>query len=156
MDLGTSSISEAVGRNLLDRLQARRWRLTPQRRAVAQAMAGDHVHLTAEQIHVAARRFVPEVSLATVYNTLNDLVALGEVSEVRIADGSVRYDPNARDEHHHLVCDSCGLIFDVEPTGLSQLGLAPADRYGITIDRVEVTFRGQCSSCGEQRGASNL
>jgi Fe2+ or Zn2+ uptake regulation protein len=60
---------------LPDRLQARGWRITPQRRAVLRALDGEHVHL------------VPEVSLATVYNTLNELVAMGEISEIRLADG---------------------------------------------------------------------
>ena len=62
---------------LPDRLEARGWRITPQRRAVIGALEGEHVHLSAEQVHAAARRAVPEVSLATVYNTLNELVSHG-------------------------------------------------------------------------------
>lgn len=72
---------------LPDRLQARGWRITPQRRAVLRALDGEHVHLSADQVHAGARRVVPEVSLATVYNTLNELVAMGEISEIRLADG---------------------------------------------------------------------
>ena len=89
--------------DLLTRLRSRPWRITPQRRAVAQALAGEHVHLTAEEVHERALAIVPEVSLATVYSTLNQLVAMGEVAEVRAPRSSVRYDPNARQQHHHRV-----------------------------------------------------
>src|SRR5918997_4992162 len=78
---------------LLDRLRGRGWRITPQRRAVVHALAGEHVHRTADQVHAAARGLVPEVSLATVYNTLNELVSMGEISAIHVGDGSARYDP---------------------------------------------------------------
>jgi Fur family transcriptional regulator, stress-responsive regulator len=135
---------------LLDRLRDRGWRITPQRRAVAQALAGEHVHLTPDEVHAAAKRIVPELSLATVYNTLNELVGMGEVSEIRLADGSARYDPKIGPDHHHLVCESCGLILDVEPRGVEGLSLPPAQRYGMKVERVEVVFRGQCSACAER------
>lgn len=135
---------------LPDRLQARGWRITPQRRAVIEALEGEHVHLNAEQVHGAARRVVPEVSLATVYNTLNELVAMGEISEIHLADGTARYDPKTGPDHHHLLCDSCGLTFDVEPLGVDGLSLPRAQRYGMIVDTVEVVFRGRCSSCAER------
>jgi Fur family ferric uptake transcriptional regulator len=136
---------------LPDRLQSRGRRITPQRRAVIEALAGEHVHLSAEQVHAAARRTVPEVSLATVYNTLNELVGMGEISEIHLADGTARYDPKTGPDHHHLLCDRCGLTFDVEPTGVDGLSLPRAQRYGMTVDSVEVVFRGRCSNCAEQR-----
>ena len=136
---------------LPDRLQSRGRGITPQRRAVIEALAGEHVHLSAEQVHAAARRTVPEASLATVYNTLNELVGMGEISEIHLADGTARYDPKTGPDHHHLLCDRCGLTFDVEPTGVDGLSLPRAQRYGMTVDSVEVVFRGRCSNCAEQR-----
>jgi Fe2+ or Zn2+ uptake regulation protein len=135
---------------LPDRLAARGWRITPQRRAVIGALHGEHVHLSAEQVHAAARREVPEVSLATVYNTLNELIAMGEISEIRLSDGTTRYDPKIGPDHHHLVCEQCGLTFDVEPRGVEGLSLPRAQRYGMLVDTVEVVFRGRCSNCAEQ------
>lgn len=134
---------------LAERLQDRGWRITPQRRAVVAALAGEHVHLSAEQVHAGARRIVPEVSLATVYNTLNELTDMGEISEIRLADGSTRFDPKIGPDHHHLVCEGCGLMFDVEPQGAEGLSLPPAQRYGMTVNTVEVVFRGRCSNCAE-------
>jgi Fur family ferric uptake transcriptional regulator len=139
--------------SLLDRLRAQGWRLTPQRRAVATILDGEHVHLTAEQVLAGARRVVPELSQATVYNTLNELVAMGEVNEVRVKGTASQYDPNVGDRHHHLVCHSCGMVYDVHPVGIDDLALARDERHGFSLDEVEVTFRGICSSCAE-RGAA--
>jgi Fur family transcriptional regulator, stress-responsive regulator len=132
---------------LLDRLRARGWRITPQRRAVALALAGEHVHRTADQVHAAARELVPEVSLATVYNTLNELLGMGEITAVHVGDGSARYDPKVGPDHHHLVCSGCGRIFDVDPTGVEAVTLPDPQRHGMRIDVVEVVFRGRCADC---------
>lgn len=135
------------GASLLERLRARQWRITPQRRTVAEVLHGDHVHLSADEVFAAARHRLPEISLATVYNTLNELVAMGEVSEVRADTGVTRYDPNVHDRHHHLVCTGCGAILDVRPEGMTGLRLTADDRHGYTVDNVEVVFRGRCPNC---------
>jgi Fur family ferric uptake transcriptional regulator len=132
---------------LLERLRARGWRITPQRRAVVQALAGEHVHRTADQVHAGARELVPEVSLATVYNTLNELASMGEISAINVGDGSTRYDPKVGPDHHHLICDGCGRIFDVEPSGVDAVELSGAERHGMRIDSVEIVFRGRCAEC---------
>jgi Fur family ferric uptake transcriptional regulator len=135
--------------DLSERLAVRGWRLTPQRRSVLTALEGEHVHFSADQVWAAARRVVPEVSLATVYNTLNELVSLREVTEVRLADGTTRYDPKVGPDHHHLVCEGCGLIFDVEPQGVEGVSLPLAQQFGMVVEAVEVVFRGRCSNCAE-------
>ena len=132
---------------LLDRLRARQWRITPQRRAVASVLTGEHVHLTAEEVHQAAQALVPELSMATVYNTLNELVGMGEVLEVRAAPGPARYDPNVTAGRHHLVCRQCGAIYDVKPSGLDSLSLTRTQRRGFSVEDVEITFRGRCPTC---------
>jgi Fe2+ or Zn2+ uptake regulation protein len=138
---------------LLERLQGRRWRLTAQRRAVAEVLRGEHVHLTAEAIHDLARMRLPEISLATVYNTLNELVAMGELLEVSAGGGPKRYDPNARQPHQHLVCVRCGDIRDVSPTGEQALDIPVAQRHGYRLVDVDIVFRGLCPSCAGQRDA---
>jgi len=136
--------------SLLERVRSRRWRVTSQRRAVAEALDGDHVHLTAEEVHERARKVLPEVSLATVYNTLGELVAMGEVLELRIGDGPARYDPNAGTPHHHLACTGCGSLLDVSPSGVDGLRLTPSQRHGYVVDDVDITFRGRCPRCTDQ------
>jgi Fur family transcriptional regulator, stress-responsive regulator len=133
---------------LVDRLRDRGWRLTAQRRVIAEAMAGEHVHLTAEEVLERARAALPEVSRATVYNTLNEMVSIGEVLELTHADGRKRYDPNVADRHHHLVCVDCGRMLDVHADDPQ---LAPDQRHGFEVLDVEVTFRARCPEC---RGAT--
>jgi Fe2+ or Zn2+ uptake regulation protein len=131
---------------LLDRLRERDWRVTAQRRAVAEALTGEHVHLTADEVHRRARQVLPEVSLATVYNTLNELVAMGEIAEVRHAPGPSRYDPNVGGPHHHLLCTTCGTLFDVDPAAVDAPSLT-GDHQTFRVDAVDVLFRGTCAAC---------
>jgi Fur family ferric uptake transcriptional regulator len=134
----------------LDRLRAGHWRLTPQRRVVAEVLAGEHIHLTAEQVHDVARQRLPEISRATVYNTLNELVAMGEVSEVDVTDGPKRYDPNVGEQHDHLVCESCHCIRDV-PRARNRPNISTAARAGFLVTGVDVTYRGLCPDCARRR-----
>jgi len=135
--------------DLLERLRQRGWRLTPQRRVVAEVLRGHHVHLNAEAVHGLAQQRLPEISLATVYNTLNELVSLGEIAEVTAGEGPRRYDPNVSDTHQHLVCVRCNHLLDVKPQGEQQLGLPPEERHGYQILDVRVLFRGVCPACLE-------
>ncbi len=124
--------------------------MTAQRRVIAEAMGGLNVHLTAEEVLDRARRRLPEVSLATVYNTLNELVSMGEVHQVGAGGGPIRYDPNIEDGHHHLVCLRCGELRDVHPRGLDAVELPSSERFGYRVVNREVLFRGYCSDCDEQ------
>jgi Fur family ferric uptake transcriptional regulator len=113
---------------------------------VAEVLVGDHVHLSAEEVHDLARERLPEISIATVYNTLNELVAMGELLEVDVVDGPKRYDPNVAAEHDHLVCVNCHAIRDVPRSGKPPT--VPEDaRSGYFVTTVEVTYRGLCPAC---------
>ncbi|MEU7132259.1 Fur family transcriptional regulator [Streptomyces sp. NPDC046261] len=133
--------------DLLERLRGRGWRLTAQRRVVAEVLDGDHVHYTADEVHAKAADLLPEISRATVYNTLGELVSLGEVLEVSTDGRAKRYDPNAHHAHQHLVCSRCGTIRDVHPAGDLLDGLPAEERFGFQVSAVEVTYRGICPNC---------
>ncbi|MET9375725.1 Fur family transcriptional regulator [Streptomyces sp. NPDC003035] len=137
--------------DLLERLRGRGWRMTSQRRVVAEVLDGDHVHLTADEVHVRAVQRLPEISRATVYNTLGELVSLGEVVEVSTEGRAKRYDPNAHHPHQHLVCAGCGTIRDVHPTGDPLADLPEEERFGFAVSEVEVLYRGLCPSCSTAR-----
>jgi Fur family transcriptional regulator, stress-responsive regulator len=132
---------------LVQRLRDRGWRLTAQRRVVAEVLAGDHVHLTADAIYSKAQGLLPEISLATVYNTLNELVDMGEVLEISTGDGPKRYDPNTTVAHHHLYCVGCGALRDVSPEGTDQLALATSQQHGFELLDIDIVFRGRCPDC---------
>ncbi|MDX3770543.1 MULTISPECIES: transcriptional repressor [unclassified Streptomyces] len=132
---------------LLERLRGRGWRMTSQRRVVAEVLDGDHVHLTADEVLVRAAERLPEISRATVYNTLGELVALGEVMELSTDGRAKRYDPNAHRPHQHLVCSDCGTIRDVPPAGDPLADFPAEERFGFTVSEVQITYRGLCPSC---------
>jgi Fur family ferric uptake transcriptional regulator len=106
------------------------------------------VHLTAEAVHSRAQARLPEISLATVYNTLNELVTMGQVLEVPVGAGAKRYDPNAHLQHQHLVCTRCGELRDVLPEG--GLALDHKGSHGYEITGVQVVFQGICPSCSSR------
>ncbi|MFE4361827.1 MULTISPECIES: Fur family transcriptional regulator [Streptomycetaceae] len=133
--------------DLLERLRGRGWRLTSQRRVVAEVLDGEHVHLTADEVHARAAERLPEISRATVYNTLGELVTLGEVVEVATDGRAKRYDPNAHHPHQHLVCTGCGAIRDVHPQGDPLADLPAEQRFGFVVAQAEVTYRGLCPDC---------
>ncbi|MFE2111515.1 Fur family transcriptional regulator [Kitasatospora sp. NPDC059463] len=137
--------------DLLERLRGRGWRLTSQRRVVAEVLDGEHVHLTADEVHARAVERLPEISRATVYNTLGELVGLGEVLEVATDGRAKRYDPNAHHAHQHLVCYGCGAIRDVHPQGDPLAALPDAERFGFTLSGAEITYRGLCPDCSAAR-----
>ncbi len=110
-------------------------------------LAGEHVHLRAEAIHAASQRVLPEISLATVYNTLNELVDMGEVLEIAVGNGPERYDPNVAVPHQHLLCTRCGALRDVMPNGEPNLTLPPDQRHGFDVAGVDTTLRGLCPEC---------
>jgi len=110
------------------------------------------VHITADEVFERASARLPEISRATVYNTLNQFHALGELREITLDAGPKRYDPNAAARHQHLVCDRCGTIRDVVPQGDVRL---PDDQlYGFAINDIEMIFRGLCPACAGPRSGS--
>lgn len=133
--------------DLLERLRVRGWRLTAQRRVVAEVLDGEHVHYTADEVHALAAARLPEISRATVYNALGELVSLGEVLEVSTDGRAKRYDPNAHRAHQHLICSRCGTIRDVHPSGDPLADLPAEERFGFAVAEVEVTYRGLCPDC---------
>jgi Fe2+ or Zn2+ uptake regulation protein len=132
---------------LVQRLKARGWRITAQRRVVAEVLAGEHIHLTADAVYSQARQLLPEISLATVYNTLNELVDMGEVLEISTGDGPKRYDPNTTVSHHHLYCVRCGALRDVNPEGTDRLSLPSSQQHGFELLDMDIVFRGLCPDC---------
>ncbi|HXA32347.1 MAG TPA: transcriptional repressor [Acidimicrobiales bacterium] len=129
------------------RVRRHGWRMSAQRRAVVDVFTGEHIHLTADEILLRARQDLPEISRATVYNTLADLVDMGELLAVSAGDGPKRYDPNVGCPHHHLMCTRCGELKDVVPEGLEALNLSVAELHGYRLIGVDITFRGLCADC---------
>jgi Fe2+ or Zn2+ uptake regulation protein len=134
-----------TGAELTDLFRTQGLRVTPQRQAIFRLLHENDAHPTVDALYDAARVEMPTISLKTVYQTVHDLEALGQVSLLDLGTGSVRVDPNVETEHHHLVCTECGRVRDV---ALAEVPSMPARyRKEFRSDAVEVIFRGRCQSC---------
>jgi Fe2+ or Zn2+ uptake regulation protein len=134
---------------LTSAFRARGQKVTPQRQLLFRLLHGHEAHPSAEALFAVASAQMPGISLRTVYQTLNDLVAMGELRQLSLGAGSSRFDPNI-DDHHHVVCGSCGAVRDVYVRGP---GPAVTDLDGFTIESTDIVFRGVCASCAPRAGA---
>jgi Fe2+ or Zn2+ uptake regulation protein len=121
-------------------------RVTPQRQVIFRLLYGNDVHPTVEAIHESARVEMPTISLKTVYQTVHDLEAMGEVELLDLGTGSVRVDPNVEHAHHHLICTRCGRVRDVL-VDVGGLRVPAREQQGFTVADVQVHFRGVCEQC---------
>jgi Fe2+ or Zn2+ uptake regulation protein len=133
---------------LTELFRARGLKVTPQRQAIFHVLHGEATHPTAESVYDAVSASMPTISLRTVYQTLNDLAAMGEVLALDLGTGSARFD-HTLDAHHHLVCDHCGRVVDVYADA-SAVRVPGAQRHGFAINSTEVVFRGTCPACKDQ------
>ena len=131
---------------LTDLFRARGLKITPQREAVFRALDAYDEHPTAETVHAVVTRELPNVSLRTVYQVLNDLADMGELAVLDLGTGAARFDPNVTATHHHLVCTRCGKVRDLFADFHSVRVPAGAEQ-GFTVDTAEVVFRGVCNGC---------
>jgi Fur family peroxide stress response transcriptional regulator len=118
-------------------------RITPQRVAVFEAMHQSAGHPSAESIYQTVSAEMPSISLRTVYQTLNDLTEMGEIRRLDFGVKATRFDPTI-DDHHHLVCDDCGLIVDAY---IDVTGLPLADLDGFEPAGASVFVTGRCATC---------
>ena len=134
---------------LTDLFRANGRKITAQRQCIFRALDDDVTHPSAERVHEKVRREMPNVSLKTVYQTLNDLVDLGAITVLDVGTGSARFDPNVETVHHHLVCRSCGKVRDLAARAADFPGLRVPRRaaQGFDVDSAEVVFRGLCEDC---------
>ncbi len=121
-------------------------RVTRPRVAVLTAVH-DHPHADTETIIGAVRAELGEVSTQAVYDVLRALTTAGLVRRIEPAGSVARYESRVTDNHHHLVCRSCGIVEDVDCAVGSAPCLTAADDHGFAIDEAEVTYWGLCPAC---------
>jgi Fur family peroxide stress response transcriptional regulator len=120
--------------------------LTRQRRAVLSVVAESDEHMTAGEIFEAARRRLPSISFATVYNSLKYLKEAGLVREINFGKGSSRYDRETA-RHDHAVCSRCGKLVDFDLPETPQLVRAAARRSRFKPETIHLTLVGLCPDC---------
>lgn len=133
--------------NLIRKLSERGYRLTPQRLMVLSAIENSHDHISAEEIYAQVVAKYPQVNISTVYRTLELLEKLGLVTETDLGGGRVRYHPADKGHHHHLVCEECGRIIDLDEAVLSSLKNWLRREYRFSADLRHLALFGRCAAC---------
>jgi Fur family transcriptional regulator, stress-responsive regulator len=110
-----------------------------------------HPHADTDSIIQATRRDLPEVSHQAVYDVLRALTDAGLVRRIQPAGSLARYEARIGDNHHHVVCRSCGDVEDVDCAVGEAPCLDPSDHHGFSIDEAEVVYWGLCPSCSAKQ-----
>jgi len=133
--------------NILSKLSEQGYRLTPQRMLVLAAIENSEHHISAEEIYAQVVDKYPHVNISTVYRTLELLNRLGLVTETDLGGGRVRYHPADKGHHHHLVCQECGKIIDLDESVLSSLKDVLFREYKFSADLRHLAIFGHCADC---------
>ncbi|MET0424832.1 MAG: Fur family transcriptional regulator [Actinoplanes sp.] len=127
-------------------LRAAAMRVTRPRVAVLAALR-DHPHVDTDRVIALVRTDLPRVSHQAVYDVLRALTEAGLVRRIQPAGATARYEVRVGDNHHHVVCRSCGAIGDVDcPVGHAPC-LTASNDHGFVVDEAEVVYWGTCPDC---------
>jgi Fur family transcriptional regulator, stress-responsive regulator len=133
-----------------DQLRQAGLRVTRPRVAVLGAVC-EHPHADTETIYDSVRNGLPEVSRQTAYDVLAALTTAGLVRRIQPSGSVARYESRVGDNHHHVVCRSCGVIADVDCAVGDAPCLTPSDVGGLlegfSVDEAEVIYWGLCPEC---------
>lgn len=119
-------------------------KLTPQRLAILDYLEGNKQHPSAEDIYTAVSAKYPTMSFATVYNTMDALAKIGNVTELKIDNAKKRFDPDTS-SHNHLICLKCKAIKDVFTEYTIEVPSNQLNGFKVTHNQVE--FYGICENC---------
>lgn len=111
----------------------------------------DGAHLDAEEIAAGVRERVGHVSLQAVYEALTALTAAGLIRRIEPPGSPARFEGRVGDNHHHLVCRTCGVVADVDCAVGRAPCLTASDDHGFAIDEAEVIYWGTCPDCATAR-----
>ncbi len=127
-------------------LRSARLRVTRPRVAVLHAVH-DHPHADTDTVIAAVRAEIPDVSHQAVYDVLRALTNAGLLRRIQPSSSLARYEARIGDNHHHVVCRTCGAIADVDCATGHAPCLTASDDNGFAIDEAEVIYWGTCPDC---------
>jgi len=136
------TVPEDIDHRLHEGLATRGFRFTPQREHVYAVLLRKRDHPTAEEVFIRAKRAMPDISMATVYNCLDALVECGLARQVTLERGATRFCPNMR-EHCHFYCDHCASVFDIDLPAETGIALPK----GYRAERYDIAIHGRCPAC---------
>ena len=122
--------------------------LTKQRAAILQVIREADEHLTANGVFENAKRILPGISFATVYNSLRYLKEAGHIGEISFGNGASRFDAMTS-RHDHALCTKCGKLVDMEIELPAEVVNFAAQFSKFKLESIELTLRGLCPECDE-------
>ncbi|WP_029214779.1 Fur family transcriptional regulator [Kallotenue papyrolyticum] len=132
---------------VIHRLRAQGYRLTQQRRLILNALAAHHGHVSARELHRIVARQAPAINLATVYRTLHWLERVGLAHAIDAGEHQRLYEYAATDDHHHLICRSCGAQQEIDHAVFDALRERLLERYAFVADPRHIAIFGWCARC---------
>lgn len=138
-----------VTSDLTAQLRAVSLRVTRPRVAVLAALR-DHPHVDTHTVIAMVRDEIPTVSHQAIYDVLQVLTDSGLVRRIQPAGATARYETRVGDNHHHIVCRSCGAIADIDCAVGHAPCLAASDDHGFQVDEAEVVYWGTCPDCATE------
>jgi len=134
-------------KGIIDRLRKQGYRLTPQRAMILLVIENSNHHISAEDIYTRVADKYPKINISTVYRTLELLKQLGMVYEIDLGEGRIRYHSETKGHHHHLVCQKCGIIIDIDESTLARLKDVLLQRYNFSARLRHMAIFGLCKNC---------
>ncbi len=128
-------------------LQDLGYRLTPQRMMILEAVLESEDHVTAEELYEQVRKKYPHISFSTVYRTMELLRESGFVTQTDLGGGRVQYHPVDKATHHHLICQVCGSVDEVDQDVFSGLQRELRERYNFDATLTHFAIFGRCGRC---------
>jgi len=135
--------------DIVSKLSQLGYRLTPQRLMILSAIENSDNHISAEEIYAQVVAEYPNVNISTVYRTLELLKELSLVTKTDLEGGRVRYHPINRGHHHHLVCQECGALIDLDELVLAPLKSVLLRDYKFIADLRHLAIFGRCVNCSK-------
>ena len=142
----------ALAEQLLETLEERGYRSTSPRRAVAQVIANQDKHFTAEDL----RGQLPLLGRATIFRSLKLLVETGVLCRVLLEDGDLHYQLSHRGHHHHLLCVECGSSQDLLGCDIEELLHQTSSSHGFELSGHWLEVYGRCRACSSADKLSEL
>jgi Fe2+ or Zn2+ uptake regulation protein len=144
--LGRPIAPDATEQDLRRALRVRGHRVTEQRLVIRRVLSELNRHVSADEVRSAVGDRLPNLSMPTVYATLELFERLGIVRRVSVGGGIFLYDPRG-DDHQHLVCRRCGMVEDLDVRLSAAPAIAAARRRGFAVSQSEIVISGLCRAC---------
>ena len=141
-----SDVSDSTGPDIAHKLRDHGLQVTAQRIAVMEAVTG-HPHTTPDELAEVVRNKIGSISRQAVYDTLGVFVEKNLVRRIQPSGWVARYEARVGDNHHHLVCRGCDLMYDIDCAVGYTPCLTADDDHGFVIDEAEVVYWGMCPAC---------